>query len=113
VHKEFALKELSEEELQLLVVIFDVFKILLNFVKPHRGVLLPKFAVSVLLLQISELVVKYLHLLPLVVLVPMLCVASQPDLAVIALHPIVKEASFGDLQFHIRRIVQLAMIRSK
>ena len=68
VHKEFALEELSEEELQLLVVIFNVFKILLNFVKPYRGVLLPQFTVPELPLQIVELVLQYLHLQSLIFL---------------------------------------------
>lgn len=49
------LEELSEQQLQFLVVLVDVFKFLLNFVETSCGVLLPLLARPVLIVHLREL----------------------------------------------------------
>ena len=55
--------------MKFLVVLLDVFKILLNFVKPSHGVLLPQFGVSELLLKRRVVALELLPALVLLLLV--------------------------------------------
>ena len=52
------LEKLVEHQLQVLVVLVDIFKILLNFVKTSYGVLRPQLTVPELPLQVIVLLVE-------------------------------------------------------